>query len=78
MCLSHAHSAALSLEAAAQEQKPRRHKMWVPPAPSKDDGIKEVVLSPTFGRKVGSPVRLDDLIKPEERKTARKSYVVGE
>ena len=52
--------------------------MWVPPAPSKDDGIKEVVLSPTFGRKVGSPVRLDDLIKPEERKTGRKSYVVGE
>ena len=60
----HAFNAALTLEAAAQQKKPRKHKMWVPPAPKPEDGIKEVVVSPSTGRAANSPVRLNDLIQP--------------
>ena len=60
----HAFNAALTLEAAAQQKKPRKHKMWVPPAPKPEDGIKEVIVSPSTGRAANSPVRLNDLIQP--------------
>jgi hypothetical protein len=74
----HAHSAALMLEAAQQESKPRRHRMWVPPAPTEKDGIKPVVLSPTHARPTNSPVRLRDLIQPEKGERHYNSYVPGE
>ena len=74
----HAHSAALTLEAAQQERKPRRHRMWVTPAPSEQDGIKAVVLSPTNARPRNSPIRLHDLIQPEKGERNYNSYVPGE
>ena len=74
----HAHSAALTLEAAQQQEKPRRHRMWVPPAPSEKDGIQAVVLSPTHARPRNSPIRLHDLIQPEKGERSYKSYVPGE
>ena len=64
--VDHAHSAALTLEAAQQQQKPRRHRTATP-APSEKDGIKAAVLSPTHARP-RNPIRLHDLIQPEKGK----------
>eukprot|EP01046_Picozoa_sp_COSAG06_P020804 COSAG06_NODE_1538_length_9150_cov_102.886200_10_plen_132_part_00 len=53
----------------------KKSLMWTPPAPT--SGIKDVVLSPQPNRAERSPLRLHDLIQPEEGSKAHRQYNPG-
>lgn len=58
------HTALLEAESRRQVKQVGKGAFFVPQAPSPDEGVREVVLSPRTERMAGSPVRLNDLIQP--------------